>query len=299
MRHNNLKRGFTLIELLVVIAIIAILAAILFPVFAQAREKARAISCISNERQIGLGMLQYTQDYDENILPYKMNLTKDGINANLHGVWVNNVQPYVKSGAQTNGGKYDGTSPPTTGPEGVLKCPSFNEATLAKGFDAADCDGDGTVGSASSGWVPPAAPGYYIANYGISFSLKCEDATSCANSAGASRNGTPSAPYFNFPGSGWDVDDSGNLYFKLLPLAAIVEPARCAYIGDDLTEVRTSSGLRISTALGCESAYGPHQGGGNFVFLDGHAKYVKGNAERYEQQDSTGAYFEKYFTYDK
>ena len=59
------KRGFTLIELLVVIAIIAILAAILFPVFARAREKARQSSCLSNVKQIGLGMMMYVQDYDE------------------------------------------------------------------------------------------------------------------------------------------------------------------------------------------------------------------------------------------
>ena len=57
--------GFTLIELLVVIAIIAILASILFPVFAQAREKARSISCLSNQKQLALGLLQYLQDYDE------------------------------------------------------------------------------------------------------------------------------------------------------------------------------------------------------------------------------------------
>src|SRR5436853_4751504 len=62
MRRN---RGFTLIELLVVIAIIAILAAILFPVFAQAREKARAAACLSNTKQIALAFTMYTQDYDE------------------------------------------------------------------------------------------------------------------------------------------------------------------------------------------------------------------------------------------
>jgi prepilin-type N-terminal cleavage/methylation domain-containing protein/prepilin-type processing-associated H-X9-DG protein len=60
-----MKRGFTLIELLVVIAIIAILAAILFPVFAKAREKARQSSCLSNLKQIGLAFQQYAQDYDE------------------------------------------------------------------------------------------------------------------------------------------------------------------------------------------------------------------------------------------
>ena len=62
------KRGFTLIELLVVIAIIAILAAILFPVFAKAREKARQTSCASNEKQISLSMLMYVNDYDEKFM---------------------------------------------------------------------------------------------------------------------------------------------------------------------------------------------------------------------------------------
>jgi prepilin-type N-terminal cleavage/methylation domain-containing protein/prepilin-type processing-associated H-X9-DG protein len=68
IRHRS-RSGVTLIELLVVIAIIAILAAILFPVFAQAREKARAISCLSNTKQIGLAAMMYAQDYDETLVP--------------------------------------------------------------------------------------------------------------------------------------------------------------------------------------------------------------------------------------
>lgn len=66
---RKVRSGFTLIELLVVIAIIAILAAILFPVFAQAREAARRTNCVSNMKQFGTGIMMYTQDYDE-LMPH-------------------------------------------------------------------------------------------------------------------------------------------------------------------------------------------------------------------------------------
>ena len=82
--------GFTLIELLVVIAIIAILAAILFPVFARARENARRSSCQSNLKQIGLGILQYTQDYDEKFFAQRASGVPGG------GAW-DTIQPYMKS----------------------------------------------------------------------------------------------------------------------------------------------------------------------------------------------------------
>ena len=72
------RTGFTLIELLVVIAIIAILAAILFPVFARAREKARQTSCLSNLKQIGLSQLMYAQDYDERFIPRFFDTDVDG-----------------------------------------------------------------------------------------------------------------------------------------------------------------------------------------------------------------------------
>ena len=89
------KRGFTLIELLVVIAIIAILAAILFPVFAKAREKARQSSCSSNEKQMGLAFLQYTNDYDETWpRQYWGGANWEPV---ASGYWGGEIQPYIKN----------------------------------------------------------------------------------------------------------------------------------------------------------------------------------------------------------
>jgi prepilin-type N-terminal cleavage/methylation domain-containing protein/prepilin-type processing-associated H-X9-DG protein len=87
---KNARKAFTLIELLVVIAIIAILAAILFPVFARARENARRASCLSNVKQLGLAALQYTQDYDEKLPPSY----DAGAPAKI---WSQLIDPYVKS----------------------------------------------------------------------------------------------------------------------------------------------------------------------------------------------------------
>jgi prepilin-type N-terminal cleavage/methylation domain-containing protein/prepilin-type processing-associated H-X9-DG protein len=84
------RKGFTLIELLVVISIIALLAAILFPVFLRAREKARAASCQSNLKQLGLAVLQYAQDYDEKVVGVPTNV---GVTNN----WLGPYEPYFKS----------------------------------------------------------------------------------------------------------------------------------------------------------------------------------------------------------
>ena len=92
MRHH---RGFTLIELLVVIAIIAILAAILFPVFARVRENARKANCQSNLKQIGTGLMMYVQDYDETFVPcsYPMYASCSGVSVLWHAV----LSPYLKN----------------------------------------------------------------------------------------------------------------------------------------------------------------------------------------------------------
>jgi prepilin-type N-terminal cleavage/methylation domain-containing protein/prepilin-type processing-associated H-X9-DG protein len=88
--------AFTLIELLVVIAIIVVLAAILFPVFARARENARRSSCQSNLKQIGLGIMQYTQDYDE-IMPGAWYGSSSVASDATNYKWMDVIQPYVKS----------------------------------------------------------------------------------------------------------------------------------------------------------------------------------------------------------
>jgi len=120
------KIGFTLIELLVVIAIIAILAAILFPVFAQAREKARAITCLSNEKQIGLGIIQYVQDFDERYCPSNYEVTIGGNVEEWR--WYEMIGPYIKNGnilaTGKNAGRYDGSG-------GIWHCPSFPSAQSA------------------------------------------------------------------------------------------------------------------------------------------------------------------------
>ncbi len=91
----RVKSGFTLIELLVVIAIIAILAAILFPVFARAREKARQSSCTSNLKQIGTAFMMYAQDYDEVLCDNLMG--RDHGNWALMDAWSRCIMPYVKN----------------------------------------------------------------------------------------------------------------------------------------------------------------------------------------------------------
>ncbi len=89
------RKGFTLIELLVVIAIIAILAAILFPVFARAREKARQSSCLSNTKQLGLGLVMYAQDYDEKFPTYYWGEGNSGQPNSC--TWWGGIYPYVKN----------------------------------------------------------------------------------------------------------------------------------------------------------------------------------------------------------
>jgi len=113
--HRSRTHAFTLIELLVVIAIIAILAAILFPVFAQAREQARKTVCLSNTKQIGLACAMYVQDYDETF-PLAWGIT---------GAWWEHLDPYIKSsGVNISAGTLSGT-------DNIWHCPSDTQSDVA------------------------------------------------------------------------------------------------------------------------------------------------------------------------
>jgi len=235
--------GFTLIELLVVIAIIAILAAILFPVFAQAREKARSSSCLSNNKQIALAHSMYAQDYDET-LPLALNTLVLEPTTGVASRWEDAVKPYIKGG---NVG-------------GILTCPSASSRAYAYSMNgwlsaksqasagnAADtiltADGAQVQSQASKDKTDTAA--YNLPRTGPIFSYAV---------AGGEAYWIPK-PNFKSPKAGFDT--------------ATIDPT--TQVDADLNE----------KALG-QMRY-RHNEGVNASFADGHTKYVRKNASKLSQ----------------
>jgi len=281
--------AFTLIELLIVIAVIAILAAILFPVFAAAKESAKASTCISNERNIATAILLYVSDFDDHMVPnetgHRFNPPDTEANQ-LLDVWSALLQPYAHN-------------------HGILSCPSFSTGNLAQAMDDASCDGDGTPGSGSSGFAPPAGGEKdYLADYSIAFPRMSP--TNYCGTVGAARtssdtwpNAQTQGPHVAYPGSGWgDASPTGEKVWVDLSLSQVLESARTAVVGDGVTEWRANVN-RIDFLYGCEGQFRHHAIGANFGFLDGHAKYFPIDPERIQDLDENSCAYEKYFSYDK
>lgn len=150
MHGRSRARGFTLIELLVVIAIIAILAAILFPVFARAREKARQTNCLSNMKQLSLGMVMYTNSYDEKFPPNYFYTRPSGDPDRELFWWEDMIQPYVMNWQliicpSATPSEYDYLRP-NGHPDPML----WNYAANAMGSDSLGYGSGGVVRSGSS-----------------------------------------------------------------------------------------------------------------------------------------------------
>ncbi len=249
--QQNRLSGFTLIELLVVIAIIAILAAILFPVFAQARAKARQITCISNEKQLGLGMMQYVQDYDETAPLFRI-VNSSWWTAKMQN-WKDLIYPYIKNGGRDYNG---GVANTQEGSGGVFSCPE-NSAT----WSGAPVWWDPYNGSGGIGDETTRFPRGYAVN----------------TDAGVNEKGSN--------GKFWPCSGDGSCESNTGAFADLQTPTNTIMIAESrLPFPDTSSQFATyqCTALGVPAGgqttgcIQGHRGGfTNFVFFDGHAKSVR------------------------
>lgn len=247
------RYGFTLIELLVVIAIIAILAAILFPVFAKVREKARAISCLSNEKQLGLSIMQYIQDYDEKV-PFGYNLYGGGSG------WAGQVYSYTKSASVYR-------CPDDASPYGISYCYNGNLGHT-----------DYPAPSYNPVPNPPSvaqlsAPAKTIMltevtgnSWGVPYGVDTEASISGLNSPGGFGLSVADDPQGAGHGSG---TTPGTLKWASGPMR--------------------NSGAAASNLGTYASLHGRHTEGSNFVFADGHAKWMRGENVS-AGKDYSGAY---------
>lgn len=242
MQRPSKSRGFTLIELLVVIAIIAILAAILFPVFAKAREKARQTTCLSNEKQLGLGILQYVQDNDETF-PCGAVSTVGGVPTPGSGYgggagWGGQIYPYVKS-------------------VDVYKCPddtgSGKAPTVSYGMNE-----NLTSGAVVDGNNTPQGGGLTIAKCSSPVkTLLLGETTGFANYTSPSVAGERTSTAitgFGFSGGG---TDSAGLNFS--------GTAGSSY----------AIGIKIGSRSYANNP-GRHTDGSNVLLADGHSKWMRG-----------------------
>jgi prepilin-type N-terminal cleavage/methylation domain-containing protein/prepilin-type processing-associated H-X9-DG protein len=248
MSHST-RRAFTLIELLVVIAIIAILAAILFPVFAQAREKARAISCLSNMKQLGLGEMMYIQDYDETVTPMQQQTGQAFPNDQT--TWCLLIQPYTKNWQ-------------------IFECPDQTNAPA--GIWAAGSPYDWYYN-----WMHWPSYGF---NYTyINISPTCVPFP--GNPVALAAIGQPAATVLFVDVKNVGSAATGYYYSMGAESPAIVTvPDACGYSngGWGLGSFGDSAGLYPGNPTYTGDFAPRHTGGGNVAWCDGHAKFMQPGA---------------------
>ena len=236
------KKGFTLIELLVVIAIIAILAAILFPVFAQAREKARQASCLSNVKQIGTALQLYVDDYEESLPMGGLSNVIDGaVNPTLPGDWANNY-PGSKFGGKMYSWMNWGPDMQMTWMDQIFP--------YVKNVNMYTCPSNGKN-------IPGYAMNILVRRYYTDHSKTIISLSMLKSTAD-----------FVFAADNIRLLNNSQGTIEVGPYAS--DYTKCE-IQDAIQNTITNG----STGLENKYAAGKHNGGSNLVMADGHAKYFK------------------------
>lgn len=243
---NPKVRAFTLIELLVVIAIIAILAAILFPVFAKVREKARQTMCLSNEKQLGLALTQYVQDNDETFPSGSVSGTL-GPNDHFGIGWAGSIYPYVKSVGAYNCPDDKTQSQPNANPPMYEVSYALNTHIMNSYLTPAFGNPQGPLGHLSAFNSPSKTV------------LLCEVTNNLADvtSINEGQTNTPPATHLSVVTNG----SGGCLGITLNNYDAAA---------------RLSTGPVDLDTAGLDGTTGRHTDAANYLLVDGHAKWIRG-----------------------
>ncbi|HZT42254.1 MAG TPA: prepilin-type N-terminal cleavage/methylation domain-containing protein [Chthonomonadaceae bacterium] len=251
--------GFTLIELLVVIAIIAILAAILFPVFAQARAKARQITCVSNMKQVALGEMMYEQDYDEHPSLERNFIDPSAWWSGKEIIWKDEIDPYIKSGGRpyNNGQTYT-----VAGSGGIEQCPENSGAWSAQTVVFWGGWGPGEPGDETTRWPRS----YAVNDLAAGNELNNVNGMFWGSVTPGSSISTPS------------VTPSSTIAVLQQPAGTIMFCETRMFFANIWDESMgyecTLDGIPAGgQPTGC--IQGHHGGMTNFAFMDGHAKTVR------------------------